>query len=110
MTRWLRIANLEAKKSNHSHKLGAVVVKSGRVLGKAANLSKPHGMLCNKGRHAEVRAMGRCNCCTGATLIVTRYRGTCSKPCSDCMEAIIAAGIVEIGYIDWSGNLILEKI
>ena len=110
MTRWIRVANLEARKSNHIHKMGAIVVKGGRVLGKAANLSKPYGMICNKGRHAEVRAISRCGCTVGATLIVTRHQGTCSKPCPDCMEAIRAAGIIEIGYIDWDGNLILEKI
>ena len=100
MNRWLRIASKVAQGSTHpTHKLGCIVVRGGRIISSAWNLSARY-------KHAEARACYHVDDTdlSGSTIYVVRWHGTCSKPCSGCMEAIRKAGIKKVVYIDWDGN------
>lgn len=112
MTRWLRIANKTAQQGkHHSHRVGAVVVRGGKVLASAYNISRPFGR-DNGGRHAEERALNNLDGrdFSGATLYVTRYGRTMSRPCPQCMEAIVRANIKKVVYLDWSGRVCVYDV
>lgn len=92
MRNYIRLAYRIAQKSNHKdHKLGAVLVSGGRILGCACNHSK-------WGACAERRCL-RKNRYEGGTLYVVRSNGGCSKPCQRCWRVIKRAGIKEVVYI-----------
>lgn len=96
-------------------KIGAVLVKGGRIIDKESNLSRPFGDL-NRGFHAEERLLKRCkHTAEGSTLVVVRsnYKGklsTMSRPCKKCFPLVKSTGIKKIIYIDWNGNIVVEKV
>lgn len=63
-------------------------------------------------RHAEERAINNRNGrdFTGATLYCVRLHGTMSKPCPNCMAAIVKAGIRKVVYVDWAGQPQVIKV
>jgi len=100
VNRWIRIAYNVAQGSTHpKHKMGAIVVRGGRIISSAWNLAAWH-------RHAEARACYHKDDTdlSGATLYVVRWKSTMSKPCASCMEAIRKARIKKVVYIDWNGS------
>lgn len=102
MTRFVNLALEVSEESNNKHfKLGAVVVKGGRVLSKAAN----------KGwNDAEARALRPHVDFSGATIIVMRRNRRTSKPCASCMEKIFKAKISNIIYTNRDGEIVKERI
>lgn len=108
--RWLNVALKEARFGRHKqHRMGAVIVRGGSVLSRAANQSKPFG-LTNRGRHAEERALTPTRDFSGAKLYVAREGSRMSRPCRSCMRLIIKAGIDRIVYLDWNGLAVEERI
>lgn len=104
-----RVASKVAKKSEHEqHKLGAVVVKGGRILSTGFNSLGYSGYLRTQTRHAEESAIlkllreRRLHDLSGADLYVTRFtRGGAigiARPCSRCRDLIKTVGIRRIFY------------
>jgi len=115
MVRWVRIAFKVAKKGRHKvHHVGAVVIKGGRVVSKAANMSRPYQKI-NCGFHAEERALRGNKDFRGAVIIVVRSNvksniSGLSRPCDKCMKVIRAKGIKKIGYINQDKEFVLERV
>lgn len=104
----IRLAVKQAAKSNCLHKLGAVIVKNGRVLSVGYNEIR-YSHFTKKGTvHAEEAAIIKLMqakdfaSLAGSTLYVTRVspagKTALSKPCSRCMELIKAVGIKKVVY------------
>jgi pyrimidine deaminase RibD-like protein len=109
-----KIALKEANKSRHKYKMGAAIIKSGRVLSASANGEKT-------GRHAEIRAIfkdresGRRQKkeptvdFTGATMYIARQGGEeLSRPCRACFLLIRSVGIKKIVFKE--GKTIVSKV
>lgn len=88
---------------------GAVIVKSGRVMSVGINKWRNHPEIIEEEKikqecsiHAEVDAIYRANITKGATIYIARVNrsgDTCfSRPCDNCYNAIIDAGISKIIY------------
>jgi diaminohydroxyphosphoribosylaminopyrimidine deaminase/5-amino-6-(5-phosphoribosylamino)uracil reductase len=90
--RYIELALKQALKSDMWHRLGAVVVQSGRIMGLGANL-------CSGRKHAEARALSKnwASELKGATLYVARatrcQRHGIARPCKKCQLLIKAMGI-----------------
>ena len=96
-TRILKVARKKAKECDYIYRLGAVVVRGGKILSIASNTRKGH---------AEVNAIKQASKTEGADIYVTRHTPTgmaMAKPCDNCMEAIKAAGIRRIYYTSRDG-------
>ena len=97
-----------AKTSTENNLHGAVIVRGGRVLAVGVNSFRndPNTVSTPKREssiHAEIaalKAMG--NTAKGATIYVARVNRQgeerMSKPCTNCMDAIVKAGIKKIIY------------
>lgn len=115
MSRWIRLAFKEAKKGRHrQHKVGAVVIRGGKVVSKAYNISRPFG-IDNCGFHAEERALREDRNFKGSTIIVVRSNlnfniAGLSKPCDKCMKVIRAKGVKKICYLDDNKVFITERV
>lgn len=104
MHRFLKLARKESEKSQARFKLGAVVAKGSRVLGKGYNCSRSHpkGSGPYSTRHAEVEAIldakrrGVSLC--GASIYVYRENHNLACPCEDCMTLIENEGITKVIY------------
>ena len=89
---------------------GAVIVKNGNVVSVAANRLRNDPRFVEDADdkssihsyHAEIMAINRANTSLrGATIYVARERHgqpSLSRPCSNCYDAIVSAGIKEIIY------------
>jgi len=104
-----RIASKEAKKSKHKqHRLGAVIVKGGRILSTGFNEIRPSSLLKTNTLHAEASAIlkllkkNKFSDLAGSTMYVTRFtRGGnvgLSKPCQHCTDLIRSVGISCVNY------------
>lgn len=101
----MNVARFLATKSDLRHKHGAVVVKSGRVLGIGYNKHRNHPTVVMEGRHkidcshhAEAVAIKDAGeNARGATIFVARVNrqglDLLSKPCENCQELIEESGI-----------------
>lgn len=115
MKRIFDIAMTASKKSTYFHKLGAVIVKKGKIL--SVGFNKPHkthprSNTLFKTIHAEFDAILQCDerDLKGATIYVLRNAKSglhMAKPCSCCMELIRRVGIKRIIYTVKGG---LEEI
>lgn len=101
----IRIAKKEAEKSRGKFKLGAVILRKGKILSKGYNKIKTHptfGSKVYKNLHAEGAALynayHRGLNVKGCTMVVYRKNFTTSKPCSDCLKLLKAAGIKTVYY------------
>lgn len=105
----LRSAQIQAKKSKHKqHRVGAVVVKGGRILSYGHNQIRPSKELKTETIHAEEAAILQAIKTSGITslanskLYVTRYTKAgavgLSKPCVRCMGLIRSCGIRKVYY------------
>jgi deoxycytidylate deaminase len=97
------------------YRLGAVVIRKNRIVGKGFNSTKTHPMLHRLGyhsTHAECDAMMHAS--EGDTLIVVRVlkngKLTCAKPCKDCLIFAKQYGIKKIVYSDWDESIKEIKI
>jgi cytidine deaminase len=109
-----RIAEKQAKKSTFlKHRVGAVIVKGGRVLSTGYNEIRYSGVLDQTTVHAEESAIlkllkdGYQKHLVGSTLYVTRFTRAgalgCSLPCSRCSDLIKSVGISLVHYLDLDG-------
>ena len=98
----MHVARAASRLSPLRPKIGAAVVKGGRVLGIGYN--RPGSSRWSKwSRHAEVTALLNASQTEGATLYVWRGHGKTgepmlSKPCEGCQEAIRLAGIRKVVF------------
>lgn len=109
---YLSVARYFAAKSKSNKKHGAVVVKSGRVLGTGYNKDKNHPLFVSPehikkycSRHAEVEAIRDARAdVAGATLYVARVNNKgidrYSKPCNLCEEVIQQSKIKKVIYTE----------
>jgi pyrimidine deaminase RibD-like protein len=95
--RFLVLASLEARRATHRHRLGVVIVKSGRILGKGFNRTMHF-------KHAEEMALNENwkSEYEGATCYVVRLRRDrplgMARPCPHCWQALKNAGIDKVIY------------
>lgn len=106
LSRARRIATTSTCRIKH----GAVVVKSGNVIGVGVNTYRMPFMnpalytdsIDGISTHAEVAAIKAAGDCRGATIYVARVRSSgrdgLSAPCDDCQKAISKAGIKKVVY------------
>ena len=107
---FLSVARYFAARSRSRKKHGAVVVKSGRVLGTGYNKDRNHPLFISPehikphcSRHAEMEAIKDANHKVGgAVLYVARVnnqgKDRYSKPCKLCEVAIMAYKIKKVIY------------
>ena len=112
---YLSVARYIAKKSKSRNTHGAVVVKSGRVLGTGFNKDRNHPRIVNPSRikmdcsfHAEEMAIRDAGeNLKGAKIYVARVNrhghDRDSRPCPRCLLLIKAAGIKKIIYTSEKG-------
>jgi tRNA(Arg) A34 adenosine deaminase TadA len=109
-----------AMTSTYRWRHGAVVAKGGRVLGFAPNKFRNAPAIDehNVSDHAEravIRELLKVrNDLRGCTIYIARINkqndAMISRPCPDCMAAIIAVGIKEIVYTNELGSYSIEQI
>lgn len=116
-----RIANKQAKKSpHHQHRLGAVIVKGGRVLSTGYNSIRYTKELKEPSLHAEGAAIlkllkeGRLHDLAGAELFVSRFTKGGSigmaRPCSNCHSLLASVGIKHVHYTTDLGTTMSYKV
>jgi deoxycytidylate deaminase len=113
---FLAVARYMASKSSSRQKHGAVVVKSGRVIGTGFNKDKNHPMAVSPehikthcSRHAEVEAIRDARFAVdGAILYVARVnrqgQDRNSKPCKYCKAVIESTKIKKVIYTESENN------
>jgi deoxycytidylate deaminase len=111
----IRIASKQAKKSTHRYRLGAVIVKGGRVLSTGYNEIRYSKELQKGSIHAEEAAIlkllkaKRLSDLAGSDLYVSRIcasgRLGLSRPCSKCMGLIQSVGISKVFYSNDEGGV-----
>lgn len=105
----MNVARFLATKSDLRHKHGAVVVKSGRVLGMGYNKQRNHPSVIMEGRHrldcgyhAEIDALKRVPDPRGCTIFVARVNrqgeDLLSKPCDNCAKELERLGVKKVIY------------
>lgn len=105
---FFRLAKKEASKSRHSkYQLGCVIVKKKTVLSRGNNTDQTHPVFGINGwhkLHAETHALSLARShridVDGADIYVYRKGYKLAKPCSNCYNALIKAGIKNIYYTD----------
>jgi len=103
-TPWHR-AMMESRKATCRFRLGAVIVKNGKILSSAPNEKKTHpkwGSGDYKTLHAEgnaiYRAMRQGINVKGADMYIYREGNKVSKPCPCCSALMLEVGIKNIYY------------
>jgi deoxycytidylate deaminase len=98
----MHVARAASRLSPLKPKMGAAIVKGGRVL--AVGYNRPGSTQWNHwSRHAETTAIIAAGDCKGATIYVYREHGITgeplmAKPCQGCAEAISLSGIRRVVY------------
>lgn len=100
-----KYAKARSKESICRFKMGAAVIKRGKVLASASNSKKTHGKF-GSGRyctlHAEVyaiyKALNKGYDVTGAIVYVYRKGGSLARPCPDCQAIMKQHRIKEVRY------------
>ncbi len=117
--RFFEIAEAVSNLSDYSIRVGAVIVKNGKVISvgfnktlKRNSLRKYNGYIV-RSIHAELHAILKANTdLTGAEIFVFSKKKDGefrkSRPCNVCMSAIIEAGIKKVYYTDY-GNVFVEE-
>lgn len=111
----------QAKKSKYKqHRLGAVIVKGGRILSTGYNKIRPSAVLHTETLHAEASAIlkllkeNRIHDLAGSDLYVTRFTAGgavgLSKPCPACWELARSVGISKIHYTTNEGTTETMKL
>lgn len=123
----LNAAKKLAKESSFpSYRMGAIIVKSNRILGFGLNTNSP-GVLKNRkydksrhgyflGVHAELRAILNASGSDlrGSTIYIAGWtrvgNSICSRPCEKCYNELKNAGIKRAIYHDQNGEGIILEI
>lgn len=109
---WLRQATQLAKTSTYSYRHGAVITKGGRLLSSGVNSERNDPRMFaefskeNLSEHAEMAALRQLGGeARGAKIYVSRWmwkqgedKTGLSRPCNNCYQALVKAGIKEIIY------------
>jgi len=101
---FLSTAAKAALDSEYKFRMGAIVVKSGRVLSIDTNYNKrsPYTPPNRWSTHAEIRALRSASDTKGATLYIARLFKSgdiaLARPCAWCMEHITTAKISRVVY------------
>jgi tRNA(Arg) A34 adenosine deaminase TadA len=99
---FIAAASRIAQTSNNRFRVGAIVVKSGRVMGGSPNITRrsPRTPPNRFSTHAEIAAINVSSDCSRATLYIARLNNSdmysISKPCAWCMQKIIQSGITRV--------------
>ena len=102
---FLRIAKIESQKSLAPYKLGCVIAKKRRIIGRGYNLYRTDprmGVGYHQFYHAETKALkdalSRGHEVEGATAYIYREGGLLAKPCVHCQKILKSFGITEFVY------------
>lgn len=101
---FISAASKIARTSDNRFRVGALVVKSGRVLGGSPNITRvsPKTPPNRFSTHAEIAAMDIASETNGATLYIARLNSenkySISKPCAWCMQKIKQYGINRVVF------------
>lgn len=115
----LRIARKQALKSTFKqHRLGAVVVKNGRILSTGYNELRYSKTIGKHTLHAEASAIkkllerGDFKGLAGSTLYVTRFTPSgatgLAHPCPACMALIKSVGVSTVVYSTMDGFGVID--
>lgn len=115
-----RIAAREAMKSSFKrHRLGAVIVKGGRILSTGFNKHGYNSVSSLPTMHAEASAISkllkqrRLHDLAGSEIYVSRFtkagRVGMARPCPNCLVLIRSVGITKIHYTTDDGTTISES-
>ena len=91
-----------ASTSENRFKVGALIVKSGRVMGGSPNITRcsPRTPPNRFSTHAEIAAINVASDTDGSTMYIARLNSrnfySMSRPCAWCMEKIIEAGVSRV--------------
>lgn len=102
--KFLSVATKLAFTSDNRFRVGAIVVKSGRVLGGSSNITRksPSTPPNRFSTHAEVAAIKVASETHGSTLYVSRVNSinlnALARPCSWCIQKIMESGIDKVVY------------
>lgn len=105
-----KLANL----SPHRHKLGAIIARQGKIIGKGWN-KVDRGVSLYEGYwkgscHAEISALLDAKCdVAGSSIFVVRRNRRLSAPCSTCRAILQEAGIKRAYYFN-DGEIVKEKL
>lgn len=87
-------------------RMAAIVHRGSAVISAETNVrGRVYGQ-----KHAEHRAVRPHQDYRGATVVVARSNGGCSRPCPACMLVLRAAGVSSMVYADRNGNVVKEKV
>ncbi|MEU0375310.1 hypothetical protein ABZ070_35230 [Streptomyces sp. NPDC006283] len=109
MLPYLNLALKQAARSRCRYRVGAVLVKGGRILGHACNRYRNCAKIDFKHAtfHAEEAVLRRRNTPHGAIIYVARLSraGTpmLALPCPRCQDALAAHGVAEARYTTGTG-------
>lgn len=114
----IHLASKASKNSTYKHKLGAVLVKSGRILATGYNRVGHRSRFAvpiekEASVHAEIAVISKLmkpkhvHKLQGSKLYISRVRKNgklgLAKPCSECLSVIKSVGIREIIYTTENG-------
>lgn len=101
---WIAVAEKMSQMSCCRQRHGAIVYKSGRILGRGINFYRnlpcdaiPAGCISVHAEIAATRRIAPCNL-VGSTVYVARSHFALSKPCSQCEKALRKAGVKRVVY------------
>ena len=100
----LHVAQATSKLSTMRQRMGAAVVKNGRVLGVGYNRMGTSKRSTHQwSRHAELQAIIAAGSVRGATIYVYRGHGQTgspmlARPCATCFELLAEAGVRRVVY------------
>ena len=110
----LRVAVKMAENSTYKQRLGACLVKSGKIIGKGFNRLRHHKFSFSypylHQYHAECGALlhSPTSCIMGSSLFVARINRMgitrLAKPCSSCMSLLRDHGIRQVTYTTNEGS------
>lgn len=93
-----------AATSDNRFRVGALVVKSGRVMGGSPNITRrsPRTPPNRFSTHAEIAAIAVSSDCQKSTLYIARLNNSdqysISRPCAWCMQKIIEHGVSRVVF------------
>lgn len=116
-----RLASKAALNSEHrQHRMGAVIVKGGRVLSTGYNQLRPSKLIGTNTLHAEAHAVlkllkdNRLHDLVGSDCYVTRFtrggRVGMSRPCPHCMELLRSSGVRRVYFTTDNEQTLMEKL
>ncbi|WP_432020995.1 hypothetical protein [Streptomyces sp. 1222.5] len=112
----MRIAVMNALRSQCKFRVGAVIVSSGRVMGASPNLRRNSSLIDHNNAtfHAEEAAIRRTSNAAGASIFVARVgsqgKTLLAKPCLDCQTVLASHGVKVAYYTTGEGGVGVMRI